>query len=132
MNDDSAHDDPIDLSPLDPTRDAARFAALASSIARDAMLARTRKAAAQPRDLLAELTAWWRPALAAAAIVLGVALPMLGRAPAAPSKLPAIASATDVLGIPRELMDLLASPRTPSLFQIDNALASTATTPISK
>jgi hypothetical protein len=131
MNDDSVHDDPIDLSPLDPTRDAARFTALASSIARDAMLARMRKAA-QPPDLLAELTAWWRPALAAAAIVLGVALPMLGRALVAPTKPPAIASATDVLGIPRELMDLLASPRMPSLFQIDNALASTAPTPISK
>lgn len=123
MNDDSLHDDPIDLSPLDATRDAPRFAALTSSIARDAMLARARRAAAPP-DLLAELTTWWRPALAAAAIVLGIALPMLERAGVAPAKAPAIASATDVMGIPRELMDLLQSPRTPSLTQIDNALAS--------
>jgi hypothetical protein len=34
-----------------------------------------------------------------------------------------VASATDVLGIPRSVMDLLQSPRTPSLAQIDQALA---------
>jgi hypothetical protein len=122
MNDESMHDDPIDLSPLDPASDAARFRAVTGAIARDAMSARARRRAAPP-DLVAELASWARPALLAAAIVLAVAIPTLARIgrPGAPTS--TVASATDVLGIPRELMDLLRSPRTPSLMQIDAALA---------
>ena len=123
MNDDSLHGDPIDFSLLDPVRDAARFRAITGAIAHDAMKARARRRAAAP-DIVAELTAWARPALVAAAIVLAVAIPTLARIgrPAAAS--PSVASATDVMGIPRQLMDLLRSPRTPSLMQIDAALAS--------
>lgn len=123
MNDDSMNNQPIDLSSLDPMRDAARFDAVANAIAHDAMAARAGRPA-QAADLLSELAGWARPALAAAAIVLAVAVSTLAvtrvRSPAARS----VASATDVLGIPRELMDLVHSQRTPSLMQIDQALAS--------
>jgi hypothetical protein len=121
MNDDPMNDQPIDFSSLDPTRDSARLEALAGAIARDAMAARAHRST-RSSDFLSELTAWTRPALAAAAIVLAVAISMLviTRAPATR----AVANATDVLGIPPELMDLVHSPRTPSLTQIDEALAS--------
>jgi hypothetical protein len=53
-------DDRLDLSPLDPTRDAARFEAIVRSVAA--------RAAARPmRDASSILLAWWRPALALAA-----------------------------------------------------------------
>jgi hypothetical protein len=121
MNDDPMTDLPIDLSSLDPTRDRARLDALARAISQDAMAARARRSS-RPTDLLSELAGWMRPALAAAAIVLTAAVSTLAvtRRPATRS----VASAADVLGIPRELMDLLHSTRTPSLMQIDEALAS--------
>jgi hypothetical protein len=122
MDDDSMNNRPIDFSSLDPTRDSARLNEIARTIARDAMTARAQRSTRRT-DLLSELAGWMRPALAAAAIVLAVAISalVLSRVPSPRS----IASATDVLGIPRELMDLVHSPRTPSLTQIDEALAST-------
>ena len=123
MNDDPMTDHPIDFTSLDPTRDSARLDAVARAIGRDAMIARANRFSRQG-DLLSELGVWTRPALAAAAIVLAVAISTLaiGRAPVVSGR--AVASATDILGIPRELMDLVHSTRTPSLAQIDEALAS--------
>jgi len=124
MNDDSKQGDPIDLSPLDPTR-SARFDAIASAIAQDAMTARTSRRAAAP-DLLAELAAWTRPALAAAAVVLAVAIPTLARLHQRPqgwvAQISSVASAMDVMGIPEPLVELMRSPETPSLVQINDAL----------
>jgi hypothetical protein len=120
MDDDSINDRPIDFSSLDPTRDSTHLNEIARAIARDAMAARAQRSA-RPTDLLSELAGWMRPVLAAAAIVLAVAISTLvvSRRPSTRS----VASATDILGIPRELMDLVHSPRTPSLAQIDEALA---------
>jgi hypothetical protein len=129
MNDDSNDNekqgDPIDLSPLDPTR-SARFDAIASGITRDAMAARANRGTAPP-DLLAELARWARPALAAAAVVLAVAISTLARLHRRPqgwvAKLSPAASAMDVMGIPKPLVELMRSPETPSLTQINEALA---------
>jgi|SRR5215831_2526542 len=124
MNDDSKQGDPIDLSPLDPTR-SSRFDAIASGITRDAMAARARRGAAPP-DLLAALAAWTRPALVAAAVVLAVAIPMLARSHQRPqgwvAQMSSAASAMDVMGIPQPLVELMRSPETPSLTQINEAL----------
>jgi hypothetical protein len=114
--------DPLDLSALDPTRDAAHFRALTSAIARDAMQGRARRLAS-PRDILGELAAWARPTLAAAAVVLVVAASVLVRSRSAVPARP-VASATDVLGIPQPLMDLMHSTRPPTIVQISQALAS--------
>jgi hypothetical protein len=116
-------DGPIDLSALDPTRNTARFNAVAARISREAMNARARRLASPP-SVLVDLVAWARPALVAAAIVLAVAIPTLARGRATEHRTPA--TAADVMGIPPELMNLVQSPRTPSLFQIDAALASVA------
>jgi len=125
MNDDSKQGDPIDLSPLDPTR-SSRFDAIASGITRDAMAARARRGAAPP-DLLAALAAWTRPALVAAAVVLAVAIPVLARSRQRPrgwvAQMSGVASAMDVMGIPQPLVELMHSAETPSLTQINEALA---------
>src|SRR5215475_2469938 len=120
MNDDSNDNekqgDPIDLSPLDPTR-SARFDAIASAITQSAMAARARRGAAPP-DLLSELAAWTRPALVAAAVVLAVAIPVLARSHQRPrgwvAQMSGVASPMDVMGIPQPLVELMRSPATPS------------------
>ncbi len=76
------HDDErLDLSPLDPTRDGARFEAIVRSVA-------ARVVARPMRDASSILLAWWRPALALAAslalVAWGPALLTLG-APASNS-----------------------------------------------
>lgn len=53
-------DDKLDLSPLDPTLDAAGFEAMVQSIAARA----ARQIAAAPEEIMLR---WWRPALALAA-----------------------------------------------------------------
>ena len=122
MND-SMNDQPIDFSPLDPTRDTARFDAVAGAISRNAMQARAYRAATR-YDVFAQLTSWSRPALIAAAVVLAVAAALLVRSRNGAPARTTVASATDVLGIPQPLMELLGSSRTPTLTQIDQALAS--------
>ena len=67
MNDDSMNDDPIDLSALDPTRDARALHGDHVARSRATRCARARAALAAPPDVLAELAAWSRPALLAAA-----------------------------------------------------------------
>ena len=124
MNDDSVDGAPLDFSSLDPTVDAAHVDAMVRAIARDAMVARAHRSI-RPTDMLSELAGWMRPALAAAAIVLAVSISTLAVRRAPPAAGRSVASATDILGIPRELMDLIHSPRTPSLMQIDEALSST-------
>jgi hypothetical protein len=57
-------DDRIDFSSLDPSQDAARWEALADAVAGRAIAARGRSA-----TLPDQLAAWWRPALAAAAVI---------------------------------------------------------------
>jgi hypothetical protein len=128
MNDDSIDNanlgDPIDLSPLDPTR-SARFDAIASAITRDATAARARRRSVPP-DLVAELAGWTRPALVAAAVVLAIAIPTLARSHRRPqgwvAQFSSVASATDVMGIPQPLVELIRSAEIPSLAQIHDAL----------
>jgi hypothetical protein len=72
----------VDLSALDPRRDAARMDAAVSSITREALARR----AARPRPaVLGELAGMLRPVFAAAAVIALIALPTLLRnGPASP------------------------------------------------
>ena len=112
-------DESIDFSPLDPTRDSARFDAAVSVIAHDAMLARARRVA-ERSGVFGDIASWFRPALIAAGVVLAVALPALARHRGLEATQPA--SATEVLGIPTQFAELLHSPRTPSLVELHAAL----------
>lgn len=116
-------DESMDFSALDPTRDA-RFPALSSAIARDAMAARAgRDAMRRNADTLGDVGALMRPALLAAAIVLAVALPALAWQRSANRTLARGATATEVMGIPREVTDLLRTPQTTTLADLHAALA---------
>jgi len=118
MNDDLDHEPPVDLRSLDPTRDPARLGALLGAITADAMAAR--RARAERGGVLVELAGWSRPALAAAALVLAVALPTLwrARARAVPAPLPA----TDTMGIPRQLALILHTSRAPTVAELHDAV----------
>jgi hypothetical protein len=65
--------DRIDLSSLDPSRDARRWEDLVTRVAARGMDARRPR-----RPVLAQLAGWWRPALAVVAVAAAVAwLPVL-------------------------------------------------------
>jgi len=68
---------PNDLTPLDPMADSRRFDRLAQSIVRDGMAARRATIVATPQDAMAHVARWSIPILAAAAVVVAAAIPML-------------------------------------------------------
>jgi hypothetical protein len=107
--------DPVDLSPLDPERDPARWSALLDATRRRVgavLLERNRE-----RDVFELMGEWSRPILAAAAallLLLGGAGAMLGRAePRAP---------TDALRLARLSETALLEGRTPTGAQLVAAL----------
>jgi hypothetical protein len=61
----------IDLSPLDPSADAARWERLVGSITEAG--ARAIAARLRPHPILVQLAAWWRPVVAASAVAVGCA-----------------------------------------------------------
>jgi hypothetical protein len=70
------NDDRIDFSALDPSRDAGRWEALADAVAGRALRERRRS-----KTVAGQLAAWWRPALAAAAVIaaaVGISSAALG------------------------------------------------------
>lgn len=70
-------DDRIDFSALDPTRDEAHFEGLVSGIMKDAEPELERRR--QRLTVVAQVGQWWRPLLAAAAIIIAVSLGTLWR-----------------------------------------------------
>jgi anti-sigma factor RsiW len=122
-------DDAIDLSPLDPSRDAAHFDAVTRSIAHDAMAARARRQMPNERTeagIIRALVAWSVPALVAAAVILAVALPTVRGAWHGEAAVGRNVSAADAMGIPRGLSELLHSDTTPSLNELHEALVGDA------
>jgi len=109
-------DSPLDLSPLDPTRDRVAFDARVAAIARDAV-----QVAHAGRDTtpLTMLAAWTRPALAAAAALVALALPPLLRDRPLPAR--AISTA-EILGVPRPLIELATSSTPPGVVDLVDAL----------
>jgi hypothetical protein len=71
----------VDLSALDPRREAARLDAAVRSITREALAGR---ASRRRPALLGELAGMLRPVLAAAAVITLIAVPTLWRARATP------------------------------------------------
>ena len=119
MNDD-IDTTPIDLRPLDPTRDTDRFSDVVSSITRAAMTAGASNHSVPLFDadgVFDRLDRWWPATLAAAAVIIAVSIPEL----TAPNR-PAPASALDVLGIPTAITQVLAARQTPSLADLSDAL----------
>ena len=120
MNDDGIRDEgeigAIDLSPIDPMREMARFDAITAELAREA--ARAIDLNRSRDDVFDGIVRWWPAPLVAAALVLAI-IP-LSRPAEAPDT--TSASAAEVLGIPRALSDVLHSNQTPSLSELRAAL----------
>ena len=106
-------DHPFDFSPLDPLRDPLALDARVGAIARDAVIP-------PASDLFAELSAWARPLLAAAAVVSAIAAYPLVRA--RPSQPPRGVSTAEILGVPSAVVELARSSAPPSVAQLAEAL----------
>jgi hypothetical protein len=104
---------PIDLSSLDPTRDAAAFEVRIGHIMHDAAASRV--------DVVTQLGAWLRPALVAAAVIAVAAAVPLARAIAG-STARRGATAAEILGIPAPVARL-ASVRTIGVVDLADAFS---------
>lgn len=112
---------PIDLSPLDPTRDASRFDLALADIHRDALAAR--HAVGRRSDFGASIAALWLPASVAAAVVFVISISTLVRLAKDPAPATRVASTPEVLGIPPRLAALMRTPpSTVSLAALNDAL----------
>jgi hypothetical protein len=122
--------DRIDLSSLDPTRDTARFEAMAHSIARAAIAERRRT-----RSVFVPVIAWTRATLATAAVVLIVAGSTLAlvhppTSSTPPATEPAPSSLVESAGIPRSLVAVAMNARpltTAELVAAFDTMASSGT-----
>lgn len=104
-------DRPIDLSSLDPTRDAAVFHQRSRALANEAMSARQ----AARLDVFSDLARWTRPALAAAVVIAAgatFALVSVHAPKAAPE--PTI----DVVGIPSAVIEWTRANYHPSPLEV--------------
>lgn len=108
-------DDRIDFSPLDPTRDPERFDGIVRSIVGSAssqLVARRARA-----TVFGQVSLWWRPLLAAAAITGVVALAALARLDdsaqaAAPTGL------AEALGVPDPIAEWVRSDQVPTATEL--------------
>lgn len=116
----------IDLSPLDPAHDPARWDRRVRSIMAHAAPELARRAAAQ-RSVLTVLAGWARPALAAALILVALSGAVVGfanrLAPAPTAAAPDVAEAltVNVLGgpeLPELLAALLRAEQPPAVFDL--------------
>lgn len=118
------NDERLNLDALDPTRDAS-FEQRVAAIAADAMLARRTRVTSPRGGLVGELSAWMRPALAAAALIGAVSLAALlreARLSSAAASPPGGASAAQILGIPQSLISLTRSNDPVSVTQLAAAV----------
>lgn len=113
---DELHPEPVDLSPLDPRADRARW---------EGMVARIVWRATAPRTPMAALVSWRRPALAAAALVAAVSAGVMwwdgqAAATAGPAN-----TVVEALEVPEPVSDWIVEGRAPHgtdvLVAIDEA-----------
>lgn len=108
-------DDRIDFSPLDPTRDKARFDAIVGSTVDRA--AGELRARASRDDTLAQLATWHRPMLAAAVLVtviVSTVMLTLRREGSAP----ATAGIAEAAGVPDDFAEWLRAGQMPDAAEL--------------
>ncbi len=106
----------IDLSPLDPTRDAEHFEQVVSAITARAADELARRARATP---IIELARWRRPMLAAAAVLAIISLTVMSRLELPDTNAEATTGVAEALGVPSELAQWMWTdelPTTADLF----------------
>ena len=121
---DSENARPIDLSPLDPLRDAVRFDATARAIVRDAMAARAARRGESVVGSLALLANWSTPILAAAAVIIAASVPLLVRSsreltsPVEPQAPGVAAGPMTRYGVPTAILALAQSRAEPTAAEL--------------
>lgn len=117
-------DDRLDLRPLDPTRDSARYErAIGRIMDRAALPLSARRART---TAMGQITTWWRPMLALAAALSLAAVGVLTQVqPAAAVTEASDASVAEALGIPTALATWLDAAETPTAAQVFSALEET-------
>jgi len=103
------NDDPLDLSPIDPTRDTERFEQMVAAIRfrSEAVFVRRRR---RP-TILDGVAGWWTPALAAAAVIAAASAVSWIVALPASAQQSVLAEAT---GVPAAVADWAQTDATPS------------------
>ena len=110
MNDSTPPLDPVDLGPLDPTRDEPAFDARIRAIVGDAAI--------RPRQsTIAQLSAWLAPTLLAASLIIAVGSVAFVRLGDTRPK-----SIVESLGIPRTVIELARSNTPPGIVELSEAL----------
>lgn len=102
---------PLDFSALDPLRDERALDARIAAIARDAVIP-------PPPNVFAELAAWTRPALAAAAVLAALAAYPLVRATGGHRPV----STAEILGVPSGVVELARSNTPAGVIDLAEAL----------
>lgn len=105
-------EDRIDFSPLDPTRDPARFEGIVLRIMEQAAAA---LAARRRRPSAVELIAAWRwPAFAAAAAIVLLAVTVLTQVPASAQAARGSSGLNEALGIPVQVAEWVGTNQVPA------------------
>lgn len=114
--------DHIDFSPLDPTKNRARFDGIVGEIQRRA----APKLAARRANLsvLAELQSWRRPLLAAAAMLAIACVGVFARV-RVPEPEGSAGGVAEAIGVPPQLADWIRSDELPSVAELLVALEET-------
>ena len=108
-------DHPVDLGPLDPTRDRARFDSIVRGIVADA-----RRPDVVP--LAAASPWWWRGAMAAAAAIVIAAVPTLLLVRVPPAQATPAPSLIERAGIPRPLAQWAGQNHMPTVGELVSGL----------
>jgi hypothetical protein len=113
-------DDRIDFSSLDPTEDRERFDDIVRSIteAASGQLAARRARA----DVFAQLASWWRPLLAAAAIMGIVSIGALARSQTVTTPAETEIGLAEAIGVPEQIADWVWSEEAPTAAELLVAL----------
>jgi hypothetical protein len=105
-------DERIDLSSLDPTQDAERFDAIVRSIS--AAAAGELAARRARTSVVGQVASWWRPLLAAAAIVGIVSIGALARLQASSGVSETEAGLAEAIGMPQQIAEWVLTEDVPT------------------
>lgn len=109
------NDDRIDFSAVDPTKDEAHFEELVSSIVGDAEVELERRRGRL--TVVAQVGQWWRPLLAAAAVIIVVSLGVLWQLGGNGGASGIVATETGIeetLGVPAQVASWIRSDQLPT------------------
>ena len=109
------NDDRSDFSAVDPTKDEAHFEELVSSIVHDAEVELERRRGRL--TVVAQVGQWWRPLLAAAAVIIVVSLGVLwqlGGNGGASSIVATESGIEETLGVPAQVASWIRSDQLPT------------------